>query len=306
MFRRTYDEILELIKTTALDAGMARKIVRKGGLRGGAGAGNDGDGSELTEELSSPLPPDRHPHRPRRYVDNSLAWPYHASPIDGDVTYWDGRYVIGSTITGDTTMFGNALGHQTRWTGMWFPGWTETSRPPLGTYLLPPGTSTAPLQRTDARCWVGGQTLYDPFPHDGFYLWKDMRDVIDVQAWTSVVLVGKGPSPIENIAGGGSGEDSAGAVGPIILRLYASLDQGATWVAPYHPVAVTGGTNTGAQYGAINLNPEYSPTPTEDGFNVGSVVMREEIREDDVLFKFTLTSADADNWVEYESLGIMG
>lgn len=43
-FRRTYDEILELIKKKLLDARIARGIVRKSGIRPGAGGSGDGSG----------------------------------------------------------------------------------------------------------------------------------------------------------------------------------------------------------------------------------------------------------------------
>lgn len=47
-FRRTYDEILELIRKKLLDTALARKIVRKAGVRPGAGSGGGGSGALFT------------------------------------------------------------------------------------------------------------------------------------------------------------------------------------------------------------------------------------------------------------------
>lgn len=44
MFRRTYDEILELIKLKLLDTAIARDIVRKAGIRPGSSSGDGGSG----------------------------------------------------------------------------------------------------------------------------------------------------------------------------------------------------------------------------------------------------------------------
>lgn len=45
MFRRTYNEIVEMIRATVLDANVARKILRASGWRPGAGADADGGGN---------------------------------------------------------------------------------------------------------------------------------------------------------------------------------------------------------------------------------------------------------------------
>lgn len=46
-FRKTYDEILELIKRKLLEVAIARAIVRKSGIRSGSAGGGDGGGGAL-------------------------------------------------------------------------------------------------------------------------------------------------------------------------------------------------------------------------------------------------------------------
>lgn len=297
MFRRTYDEIAELIRTTALDPAMARAIVRRAGLRAGSG---DGDGSNLLEQFLSPNPPNALPHLPRRRVQNGLAWPYQPSLAPEGATYWDARASVGGVVNGDVSV-GALESTQDYYNMLHFTNYSEHRGTPLGANLYDPGLTNQPQVgnppvRT-SRAWVGGQTTYDPFPFPSapLYFWADLSEAITVVPFIDFFKTGSTTSPYRMAFVA----EVANAVGSISLRLYGSLDSGGSWQAPFE---VNGG-NAGSAYAAKELNENYTPSSSEDG-GMGRGLLRPEFQRDDVLFKFVVTTGNAANWIEFEDLGI--
>lgn len=295
MFRRTYDEIAELIVKTALDPEVARAIVRKAGLRSGD------DGSALLAQLLSPNPPDRRPHLPRRRVQNGLAWPYQPSAVLEGNTYWDARVTASGVVTGDVSV-GRLADTQEYYNMLHFTNYSEHRQGiNLGVNLQDPGHTTQsqvgdPPNRA-SRAWVGGQTTYDPFPYPSapLYLWADLSEAVTVEPFIGFIATGSGTSPYRNAFVA----EAQSAVGPIVLRLYGSLDGGATWEAPFE---VNFG-NAGSAYAAAELNQNYTTSSGEDG-DEAQGALRPEFQVDDVLFKFTLSTPNAANWLEFEDLGL--
>lgn len=307
-FRRIYNEIREMLLTTALDPAMARDIVRKAGLKSGAGSGDDG--TTLTDQLLSPPASDSHPHRPRRRVQNGLAWPYagYAGTPDGD-TYWDegvsisGQIIFDGTLHIDQTLntvhdanldIGRLADSQVRWSSMYFPGFSD-HRINVGAYLEP-HISGGPIRA--GRAWVGGETLYDPFPYPGCYFWADTSEAYVTPVFGQS-FTGNAASPYETI------DDLP--TGPMILRCWASSDGGSTWDAPWPPRTPVGGvSNPGSAYWAQYLGPSGStPGPTDDGYiSPLPEQLKDEFRADDTLFKFTLATPDPNDWLQFRFLGL--
>lgn len=294
MFRRTYNEIRELILNTALDPSVARDIVRKSGLRSG-GAGGGDDGTQLGQQLYAPPPTPPSPRAPRRRVQNGLAWPYPGYVEDGN-TYWD---------QSDTTVSNLELS-QNRYNGMYFPPYSEY-RIPLGVNLVDPGFGAGsgnvnPHGRA-SRCFVRGSTFYDPFPYPDapMYFWADLSQgsvELYVGSYIRVGTGGEGPYQDSNPFN----PPVTLPTGPVVLKTWASLDNGATWEPPSEPFSGPP-LNTGAANWAFQLNPNYSPSDTEDG-GAPPGTLRSELLRDDVLFKFTLLMAAADYWLEFEEIGL--
>lgn len=305
-FKRTYNEIRELILKTALDPDMARGIMRKAGLISGLGGGDD-DGTIIGEQLLNPLPSDDEPQRPRRRVQNDLFWPYSgfAGVPPGD-TYWDHGIVQSGIITYDETKYtvnlistlealgiGKLADPQIRWHGMHFPGFSD-DRIGVGGHLAPHAVGTGIVIRT-GFCWVGGESVYDPFPYPGYYLWADTREAF-VIPFIGQFFAGNGDSPYD--VGGGP-------IGPVTMKCFASNDGGVTWGAPWPPRTPTGGvSNPGSAYWALDLSTGFTPGPTDDGFvHPLPHTLKDEYRAEDVLFKFTLTTNPV-NWFQFHILGL--
>lgn len=298
-----------MIKLTVLDVQVARDIVRKAGVIGG-------DQGSLEDQLLSPPPSDSHPARPRRRVQNDLLWPYagYAGTPDGD-TYWDEGVsnfslepVFDRTLHIDSTVgsqhtpwydIGRLADSQVRFNAMHFVGFSD-NKLPVGGYVTPHapdfGEATGSGVIRAGRAWVGGQTVYDPFPCEGYYLYADTKEAY-VTPVIGQFFAGNGPTPYEEFSGS--------AASKIILKTWASSDGGTTWDAPWPPVAVPGGTNAGSAYWARWVGGAVAPTALQDGYiHPPATTLKDEFRADDTLFKFTLTFDDPGDWFQFHLLGL--
>lgn len=337
-FKKTYDEIKEMVLHAALDIEMARAIVRKSGLMAGL-LGTAADVFLLFWEFYIPLVHGGAVHWPpysdyfgfswggsgeslRRRSSNEVAW-----PPSGDEFPGSGPYAAYSPsnvphgmlwFDGEGTL-GNRPRPQAHYQHYHLTGYSEGQRPFLGVRLVEtpprPNPNGIGIQNpgvgpsASGFPFVSGRTYYDPFPWPDapLYFWADLAENNGLSPFLNVVNWGlKGSLSgqrryVQEVGNPGS------VPGPMLLKAWASVDGGATWIAPWYPVENEPYSAWGTWF--INLREIYpfgnSSMPVGTPGRVGqSGWIRKELYRDDVLIKFTLETPTTDTWVMFTDIGI--
>lgn len=336
-FQKTYDEIKEMVLRTALDIKMARAIVRKSGLL--SGAVNAAAGlTRLPWEFFFPNPhgayaglpaiPGQSAELPRRRVQNNLEWPptndQFPPELQGANNGSVGKAMLAWNIADTSMTFFKSP--QSYANMLHFTAYSEGLRPQIGSRLIEtpprvfedePGIQNPGVPKTAVGAtFVTGRTYYDPFPFPEapLYFWADLTDSQNVACFAHIVGVGIRETPYNEVDSAElhSGDPNFTKIpqGNVVLKCWASIDGGASWISPWHPYDI----NSESGYNAWDLNRDNyygiqgltgSEFPIDvPGGTLGTGVERKEIFRDDVLFKFTLETPSTDTWVAFDVLGI--
>lgn len=309
---RYWKEILEEIERTVYQVPVCKEIVRRSGLRTLSETSWD---VTLPPELDNPAPitpleaiATFKNRRIARRVQNDLGAPV-IVPI-GDI-YWkgsDGSSAGPAQNTVNRFHFTHYSEHQRPHVG------ARTSTPPVNPlypapgeprFLEPPFGGPA----TAGTPWVGGSTLYDPFPYPEapLYFWADLSQATRFQFIIRGRNSGPGPDPLTMAADGWTGP-----TGPMVLKTWASLDGGETWQAPYYDSGSDGfdlngnddpnapWRNVYARYYARRVDFYTLGTlDLEEPGGAASGMLRKEMYQDEVLFKLTLETESPNVWFSW-------